>query len=473
MARTHIAAPIALQMLLTCFASGQSPSAANQDQDVEDRLQQMQQELEAVRDDNAELRHELDELRAQTSEDWLTEQRAAEIRGLVHDVLADADVRSSLLNDGLTAGWDEHFFLASPDGRFRLELDGQIQTRWMYNFHDQPDRHRHGFEVPRAKLTFRGHVFNPDITYLVRTDVTRNEPNLVTGLIFLQDAWVRVNLNNETSIRVGQFKIPFMREELVSSSRQLAVERSLINENLSVDRSQGVELTWARGQSKVDFMIADAGLDQVGGFGLVGTSPITITTNALDADSDITLALRYEHLVAGTWRQFEDFTSPPGDQQGTLLGIAAFYQAPETGIRSGQRDEVYWFASTADLSMEWGGANAFTSFTYHYIDSPFRNFNIFGVVVQGGIYVTPKVETFARFEYGWWDFQGNSLSDLTLLTLGVNYYIDGHDLKWTTDIGFGISKIESSWDASIANYREEVDDAEPQIVFRTQFQLLF
>jgi hypothetical protein len=31
---------------------------------------------------------------------WLTEQRAAEIRGIVTDVLADADTRSSLQGSG-------------------------------------------------------------------------------------------------------------------------------------------------------------------------------------------------------------------------------------------------------------------------------------------------------------------------------------------------------------------------------------
>ena len=38
----------------------------------------------------AELKRELAELKQQDSQDWLTEQRASEIRGIVQDVLADA-----------------------------------------------------------------------------------------------------------------------------------------------------------------------------------------------------------------------------------------------------------------------------------------------------------------------------------------------------------------------------------------------
>ena len=36
-------------------------------------------------------------------DNWLTEQRANEVRGLVRDVLADADTRASLLAQGMTA----------------------------------------------------------------------------------------------------------------------------------------------------------------------------------------------------------------------------------------------------------------------------------------------------------------------------------------------------------------------------------
>ena len=116
---------------------------------------------------------------------------------------------------------------------------------------------------------------------------------------------------------------------------------------------------------------------------------------------------------------------------------------------------------------------AFWSMTAHYIDTPFLNIWVVGSILHGGVYLTPKLEFFGQFEYGWWDFDGNSLADLTLVTFGANYYIDGHDLKWTTDIGVGISKIETPWAANIAGYRGEPDDAEPQVVFRTQLQLVF
>ena len=51
----------------------------------------------------AELESRLSAVEAGKSNDWLTEQRADEIKGLIGDVLADADTRASLLAQGMTA----------------------------------------------------------------------------------------------------------------------------------------------------------------------------------------------------------------------------------------------------------------------------------------------------------------------------------------------------------------------------------
>ncbi|MHC4422317.1 MAG: hypothetical protein ACYS1E_17205, partial [Planctomycetota bacterium] len=60
--------------------------------------------IEELRAEVAELRSTVAQMQANQNEDWLTEQRADEIRGLVQDVLADADTRASLMQDGITAG---------------------------------------------------------------------------------------------------------------------------------------------------------------------------------------------------------------------------------------------------------------------------------------------------------------------------------------------------------------------------------
>ncbi|MBT8484651.1 MAG: hypothetical protein HKO59_10015 [Phycisphaerales bacterium] len=465
-------------LALALAALGPAVAAQEQKDDADGdwaaQLQAMQGEMQLLRADNERMQDEIDRLRVETSDNWLTETRADEIRTLVSDVLADADLRTNHLQNGLAAGWSEHFYLASPDGRFKLQLDGQIQTRFIWSYHDQRDRHRSGYEVTRSKLTLRGNVFGPDVSYLIRTDHTRNEPGLVTGLYFMQDVWIGFQLDNEWSLRAGQFKLPYNREELISSSRQMAVERSLVNENMNIGRSQGVELSFVDETAKFMLATSDGGSDNLGGFGnLLGTFPPY--SNALDEDVEWAFTTRYELKAAGTWNQFTDFTSRPEEEFGLLFGLGGHFQQNESNNNpTGDRDEHRWVAGAFDVSAEWGGASAFFSIMHSYVDNgSFGQINITGVTLEGAFYMTPKVEVFARWEYGWWRFSNFDFSDLHAVTLGVNYYIDGHDLKWTTDIGFGVGKIDQNWEADIAGWRQDADSAEPQVVFRTQFQLLF
>lgn len=118
-------------------------------------------ETEALMAEVAALKAQVAQLSA--GEDWLTEQRADEIRGLVQDVLSDADTRASLLQSGMTAGWDKGFFLASSDGNFKLKLSGLVQVRFNYNNQDDSpvDDDRWGFENRRTRLKFAGHVVDP------------------------------------------------------------------------------------------------------------------------------------------------------------------------------------------------------------------------------------------------------------------------------------------------------------------------
>ncbi len=479
----------ALLAVTASSASAQSQSSADhrQDDPVQQQLRQMQEELNLLRRENQSMRSEIDDLRAKTDADWLTEQRANEIRGLVHDVLADADTRASLLNDGLAAGWSENFFLASPDGRFLLTLDGMLQIRWIYNYHDEPDRHRRGFENTRTRLTFRGHVFGPDVQYLVRGEFNRDQvPAPEGGGFELLDAWVRYNFTDNWSLRFGQFKLPFTRERLVSSATGLAVERSLVDETTNLGRSQGVELTYADATQRLAMALSDGATFGPGVRPIFGSIGVRMNSTALSVGNEWAVTGRYEYLWAGDWEQFADLTSPPGDEFGLLLGIAAHGQQSESlGTFTFGRDEIFMAGYTADLSAEWGGVNAFVSFTHLYIDSPSSlvgHLNIMGIVAQAGMYIAPRWEIFARYEWGQYDFRGGGtlrVPDLHVVTAGVNYYIDGHDLKWTTDLGVSIDALRIStpgnlgFVSDLAGYRSESGGAEPQIVFRTQFQLLF
>jgi len=407
----------------------------------------------------AAMKEEIAALRAQTGDNWLTAQRASEIRGLVQDVLADADTRSSLQGSGMTAGWDRGFFLASPDGNYRLRVQGQIQFRYAMNFRDSDDSidsTTHGFENRRTKLNFSGNVIDRTWQYRVQGAFNRGS----NGQFRLEDAWLRKNFDNGLYARAGQFKGPLLREELVSSQQQLAVERSLINNVFTQGFSQGVEIGWAGDNIRGSAMFHD-GLRNP-------NSP------ALEQSTEWGFMARGEFLLAGTWGQFSDFTSWNGESFGALIGAAINWQRDEfglSGVPAGGKTAP--LTVTVDGQVEFGGANLYGAFIYRDTDTENSgSSDQIAFLVQGGVFVIPEsVEIFGRYEWG--DLDTTGQKDLSVLTFGVNWYFAKHAAKWTTDIGYSFNTITSGWSNSGAAWLTDAGDGDDQVVIRSQFQVLF
>lgn len=415
----------------------------------------------------ADLERVVARLRSGQDEPWLTTRCAAEIRGLVQDVLADADTRSSLLQDGMTAGWDKGFFLGSADGNFLLKVQGQLQARFVYNTQENSpdDDQRWGFENRRTKLTFSGHIVDRSWDYRIQSAANRDG-----GDFDLDDAFIAKHFGDWT-LRVGQFKPPFMREESVSSSRQMAVERSLVNEEFNQGRSQGVELAY-RGDQFGAAVMLNEGFDRD-------------NTPALAQDTEFAITARAEALIAGSWDQFKDFASWPDEGTAVLIGAALHYERDEFGTGDGlfvdadadglddtpNDDELETLAFTADLSLEFGSANAFAAIVYRNLNRDSTNVDQLGLVVQGGVFLTDDLEIFARYE--WADADSAGLDDLSVITFGVNRFWAKHALKWTTDIGIGLNEIAEPFSASGAGWRTDASGEDGQIVVRSQMQLLF
>jgi hypothetical protein len=169
---------------------------------------------------------------------WLTRQRSAEVRELVTDILADADSRAAGLDQSLTGGWNEHFFIRSEDGSFLMEALGVVQARFMLSHQRNApaDNDRWGFEASRVRLKVMGHVVDPSWHYFVQVELAQNPG--------LRDAFVRKDLGGGWFIRAGQFKLPFTREKLETFTKTLAVDRSLVDRAYSVGRSAGLELDY-------------------------------------------------------------------------------------------------------------------------------------------------------------------------------------------------------------------------------------
>ena len=231
---------------------------------------------------------------------WLNDQQTEQIRALIQETINDSQTRTSLLSDGGNAGWDHHFYMASADGNFKLNIKGVVQTRYLFNQRNNSgaDNNLSGFEMRRAKLYFYGHIFNPDFTYRINGAFDRK-----SGAFELEDAWGAYQLDDNTKVQWGQFKVPFLREELTSSSEQVAVDRSYVNELTTGNRSRGVQLIWKKDKVKLVGSFND-------GFGTNFNKPNSDGKNKNFAGNttEFALSARGEWLVVGdNCKQFKDY----------------------------------------------------------------------------------------------------------------------------------------------------------------------
>jgi hypothetical protein len=276
----------------------------------------------AMQSELTELKARLADLEAKQNDTWLNERRAEEVKSLVREVLSDADTRASLMANGVGAGHNgKHFFLASEDGSFLLEISGQVQFRYIYNSRnlegDNIDENEFGFQLRRAKLTFAGHISSPRITYSVGLQTDRDDET-----IYLDHAWFGYKLMDGVTVFGGESKAPFLREETTSSKYQLAVERSLVNEIFTAGRIQGV---WVSIEMDDNNKLAIAITDGANS-GEAGNSK-----DFHEDNSDFALTVRVDTRLAGQWSQMKDFAAWSGEETAVFVGGAIHWEIAETG----------------------------------------------------------------------------------------------------------------------------------------------
>jgi len=401
----------------------EDPGLAGELEQLKQQLRQQQQRMSQQDQRIQQQQAELQQMRAAQGETWLTERRAEEVKTLIKDVLSDADTRASLAEGGMTAGWKDHFFLASEDGNFLMRFSGQVQSRYTYNSSRERlianededldfdgtslsiddvdnigDGSTGGFEMRRAKIRFDGHLFDPKFTYAVQINTTPgSNPDLFMeevdaddttpdrefqtdlpdvgrgygdrgGVMYLEDAWAAYEFADGWQVQVGQFKGPFMREEAVHSGHLVAVERSLVNDLFTIDYTQGIGLNYS-GELVGTPMRAMA---------MIHDGSYQANTGFNGDTTDFAIAGRTEFLLAGEWSQFDDQQAWSGGPMGILLGAAVDYEVGERGRNS----RTFPFVDDVDDQIAFENANVLKWTVDASVEVPdMYGLSLFGAIV--------------------------------------------------------------------------------------------
>lgn len=416
-----------------------------------------------------DLKQEVQQLKARLDQVEVRQSEglsAASVDATVERVLKDANDRSQMLQmEGFTAGYKQgKFVLQSADGNFLLHPYLQFQfrniTNWRHNDGGSDDDIQNGFEVRRMKFGFDGNILTPDLKFMFQWQTRQS-----TGAPFLEDGWVNYRFSDQWAVQVGQFKGPTFREALVSSVRQLAVERSLQNQLLEGgdDYVQGAAVIYDP-SSTVHAMLAFTD-----GFNALNQDFQDFPTNSFNFG----VAGRVDWQIVGDkFKSYNDY-SAVGNSDVDLLVLGAGFDWSEGGDTDQLRHTVdlQWepqaVPGLAVLGAYVGRYSQFGTVASGSDDSAYD----WGVLLQAGYMLSPKLEVFGRWDYT--DFDSASLAPgaqtrYCEMTAGVNYYLSGdHACKLTLDLSYLTNGAPSD-----ALGADVLSSDGSEFILRGQFQLL-
>jgi hypothetical protein len=348
------------------------------------------------------------------------------------------------------------------------------------------NRTNDGFETTRAAINLSG-VVAEDYYYNMRLNWspynTTNEgvatqlsaagfpargvaaatpnPGISEGV--LEWAYGGIKFNDEFSVQIGRQKYDVMRGFVVNAEYQQAIERSLYTYFWgTTNLTNGVKVKWDTDTFRANAMYSNASQS----FAQDAQSPY-FTNGAEYAFSG-----RFEWLAAGTWEQFDQISSAPGEEMGILAGVGAAYLDSDTDLWP-YTSRSDWQV-TGDLSMNMNGWNLMGSISIGDSQNSSAN-NPWGFEVSGGMYIMDDVELYGRYQWldpAYSSTYGSS-ANLNMMTVGANWYLAGNNAKLSLDWSYSFSQVVAlgsgygytNWLPSGTNGGEWM--------LRTQLQLFF
>lgn len=350
-------------------------------------------------------------------------QSTDQSRAYANELISDSSVRTSLL---------------APAAAFAPKLGGYEQFRYVLNSRSDSgldannNKTTLGFQNARTRVNLGGNIFSEDWGYFIQFgwgDATSGS--------LLEDAYGTYKLGNGWDLKVGQFKLPFSKEQLVGDTTQLAIDRSVTDSffyggNGAGGRSQGVQGAYSADAFRIMIAFSDG----------INSGNTDFTSGA---EADFGFTGRGEFKWAGDWAQADEFTGFQNSKFFGMAGVAAHY---ESGGSTVNTTDQTLFGLTGDVMVKGSGWNAFAQATYVHLDpNGGQATDDFGVVLQGGIFVAAQWELFGRLDFIVFDSTRSPNDDtFSTLTAGANYYIspDSHAVKLTAELEYFLTKFSNS-----------------------------
>ncbi len=140
--------------------------------------------------------------------------------------------------------------IASEDGLFSTAIG--LRAMYLYEVENDPSAvapeptTTQEIMIRRARITFVGHMWGDENKYKIelaispRDEAVDDEGGLTqTPLLTWENTFTQLR---DASLRIGQYKVPYSRERVVSSSKLAMVDRSAHNKEFNLDRDIGLDV---------------------------------------------------------------------------------------------------------------------------------------------------------------------------------------------------------------------------------------
>jgi len=397
---------------------------------------------------------------------------ARELQEILRDkgVITYDEMKEATKSSGALVSYKEGkgFSLQSGDGRFETQIGGRVQVRYTLvdvdgDFTNAPGgiEDSQSIDITRARLWLQGRLYFPGLTYMAQIDVAGAGGDIIRDMYldYLPNPWL--------GVRAGQFKVPYARQEMTSSGRQLFVDRSLATNAMRLERQLGAMLYGTQFEQKLEYY--------AGAFNGNGRNRTNTDVNFAYAtrvaynpfgpmpyeESDVTFSDKPLAAIGGGYiynkvRGDEISTAAtinPDDPTKIIAGGTVSQQAPILrtvqpffrNVQNLRRVGVNFNQFGVDGAFRWKGFSGAAEYFFAAIDSnrvetaaPFGadpgSFNAKGWYAQAGYFILPK-----RFEaaFRWSELDPNDdveHVDQREIRGGLNYYFWGHNLKLQGDV---------------------------------------
>jgi len=321
-----------------------------------------------------------------------------------------------------------------------MKFTGRIQNLGLVEM--QGDAVETNLLVRRARLKFEGVAINPKFQYKVELGLTNRDhgspiPQTQNSARMILDAVVQYEIGANTHLWFGQTKLPGNRERVISSAKLQFVDRSLLNSNYNIDRDMGLQLhqKFDLGTMRAKAIVSvsqgegrNITTGNVGGFDYTGRLellPLGAFTSKGDYFGSDLKREETPKLALGLSYDYHDNASRARGNTGSFLSqtrtlstifadmmfkYKGFSVMAEYAIKSSDESPV--FVDASDLE-------------YHFVTGSALN-------IQAGYLLQSDWELAARFTSVTPEVVLDQ-EDVSMYTLGISKYIDGHNLKVQSD----------------------------------------